>query len=215
MASEEAINLSPEERIKTLTFQLVKLHEHCSEDRQTFNKHIADQAEILKQFTEQLKNFENLEPQVRKQLIDSFQRLVKTVTDEVGAKIGEAATVEIDKTVRRLGEVVSSAASTLSNYQALIKSNFLTAVLMTIGTAIITSLAIVWLLMPKPILPLTGDMLNTYNDGAFMQKIWPKLPKKMRKSINDILLQEFNKSSALPVPASNNGNADDINLNSN
>jgi hypothetical protein len=63
--------------------------------------------------------------------------------------------------------------------------------------------------MPKPILPLTGDMLDAYADGVFIRDVWPKLPMKLRKEINDISQKEFNNPSPLPVEESNNSHTNE------
>jgi len=52
--TEETVNLTAEERLKALMYQFIKLYERWSEDRQVLNKHLADQADMLKDFTAQL-----------------------------------------------------------------------------------------------------------------------------------------------------------------
>jgi len=141
---------------------------------------------------------------VRQQLLGSIQRAAKTVAEEIGTKVGAAATAEIDKTVRRLGEAVNGATTTLHQYQAEVRSHWFMTIGITIGTAIAASLLAAWFLMPKPLLPLTGDMLTTYENGLFIQNVWPKLPKKTQKEINDISIKEFNISSPLAINHDNN-----------
>ncbi len=56
----------------------------------------------------------------------------------------------------------------------------------TIGTAIITSLFIVWLLIPKPTLPLTDEQIVDYQNGQLFSKVWTKLSKKEQKHLKEL-----------------------------
>jgi hypothetical protein len=209
MSAEGHQELSAEERLKGLAYQFLKLYERWSEDRQALNKNMAEQADMLMKFTSHLKNFERLEPQVRKSLIESIQYSSKMVAEEIGSKVGEAANIEVKKTVQQLQKAIDQATDTMSYYQHEIKNNFLKTTGLTLLTAIAASLLAVWLVMPKPVLPLTGDMLDAYADGVFIQDVWSKLPMKLRKEINDISQKEFNNPSPLPVEESNNSHTNE------
>ena len=66
----------------------------------------------------------------------------------------------------------------------------------TIGTAVITSLFIVWLLMPSPKLPLTDDQLNTFYNGQFFNEFWSKLSKKEQDHLTNLAkISDVNQSN--------------------
>jgi predicted nucleic acid-binding Zn-ribbon protein len=116
VSNEEALkNLTPEERLKALLFQYSKLYARWSEDREVFNKGMADQEEVLNHFTQKLKKleeqigqFEELEPHVRQKLVETVKISINTMVDSINEKIGHSVTLAIDKSVKKLDEEIEA-----------------------------------------------------------------------------------------------------------
>jgi hypothetical protein len=60
---------------------------------------------------------------------------------------------------------------------------------------VIVSLLIVFLLMPKPALPLTDNQIAIYQDGKFLNNFWDKLSKKEQKHLKDLSTEADNATS--------------------
>lgn len=187
MSSENENNqLNNEDRLKGIAYQFLKLYERWSEDRQVFNKNMAKQEEVLKLFTSQLNNLEKLEPQVRKELIVSIQNAIKSASQEIGKMIGESVTFEMDEACIELQKRINKANEMLEKHQENEKNSLLITIALMIGASIASSLLIVWLLMPKPTLPLTDDQMGVYHDGQFLNDFWPKLSKKEQQHLTNL-----------------------------
>jgi hypothetical protein len=76
------------------------------------------------------------------------------------------------------------------------------------GASIVSSLLIVWLLIPKPIMPLSGDNMETYSAGIDIQALWPKLPRKTQIEIDETARKNFGFSHPFG-DLSSGGNAND------
>ena len=183
MSDETAQEMTQEERLTAIAYQFVQLYERWSEDRQIAAKLGADIAELVRLFTEQVENFEALETNVRETLIASIQRAMTASAKTVGDEIRQAATRTLEEVNTRLLTTVAKAERTIADTRQYVKSTFWVAIAGWIALPIITSLLIVWLLMPKPTLPLSNDQLNTLNDGHTVDWIWSKLSKKEQNSI--------------------------------
>jgi hypothetical protein len=202
MASNEEIsNLSPDDRIKALLFQYVKLYERWAEDRQTFNKGMAHQAEMLENFTQkigqfekQIGNFEQLEPQVREKLIEAVRRSASVMVDNINDNVGHSVTSAVNETAKDLNHMLKDFYQSLTAYKEEMQNSNLRTILITMGTAIVSSLLIVWLLIPKPIMPLSGDDMNIYLRGLNFGNLWPKLSRRTQIEINESARKNFGVS---------------------
>ena len=163
MSDETAQEMTQEERLTAIAYQFVQLYERWSEDRQVAAKLGADIAELVRLFTEQVENFEALETNVKEALIASLQRAMTASAKTVGDEIRQAATRTLEEVNARLLTTVAKAERTIADTRHYVKSTFWVAIAGWIALPIVSSLLIVWLLMPKPTLPLSNDQLNTLN----------------------------------------------------
>ncbi len=183
---EENNQLNLDDRLKGIAYQFLKLYERWAEDRQVFNKNMAAFEEMLKLFTDEIKNFENLEIKVRQQLLSSISKASNAMAEKVGTNVSQSATKAVDETASKLNQVVDHATVVLNAYRTEVQGNHWKIIAASFVTTIITSIIIVFLLIPKPSLPLTDDQLNTYNNGHFFSEFWPKLSKKEQKHLMDL-----------------------------
>lgn len=195
---EENSSLSIDDRLKGIAYQFLKLYERWAEDRQVLNKNMAALEEMLKVFINQIKEFEKLEAKANNQILISAEKAAKHVCSEIGAMVGKTLTREVDSSVVELKKSVNETTALLKQYQAEVKNSLLWTVCVAIAGSVITSLFIVWLLIPTPKLPLTDDQLNTFYNGQFFNEFWSKLSKKEQKHLKDLA----NK----PVSAQNDNN---------
>ncbi len=186
----------------------MKLYEKWWEDRQDFVENLAQHAKLLKLFIEQVLRFKELEGHVRQSLVKSVQESTKNVEQELGNKLHEMTTHQVNNTVEKLNDATRKAIQVMQNYQTEQQQNQWKTMGIAIITAIAASVFSVWLVMPKPMLPFTQDTLTTYIDGTFIEQVWPKLPAKMRQSINDIAVKDFNREA--PSSLLHSGNTDEV-----
>ncbi len=182
----EESQLTTDERIKAILYQYVKLYDRWSEDRQEFNKNLSNQDELLRIFIEQVKQFDKLEPRVRQQLATSISKASDLMAEKIGENVGNAATKAIDETVNKLSTVVSHATTVLNAYRSEVQYNHWKIIGVSFITTIITSLLIVFFLIPKSTLQLTDTQMQTYQNGQLLSKVWSKLSKKERSHLNDL-----------------------------
>ena len=216
VSSEEASkNLTPEERLKALLFQYSKLYARWSEDREVFNKGMADQEEVLKNFTQKLKKleeqiscFEELEPHVRQKLVDTVKNSISAMVDSINGKIGNSVTFAIDKTVKKLEEEIEEICRAVRVHRQEMQGSQLKTFLIMMGASIVSSLLIVYFLIPKPIMPLSGDNMETYSEGIDIQALWPKLPRRTQIEIDESSRKNFGFSHPFG-DLSYGGNAND------
>ena len=107
--SDETKELLHEERLQALVFKFLQLYDRLSEDRLVTAKQGADTAELVKLFTEQVKHFEALEPNVQKSLTASINNATLSVAKTIGDEVRTAATHSIEEVNQRLLTTVQRA----------------------------------------------------------------------------------------------------------
>jgi hypothetical protein len=186
-------SLTHEDRLKAIAYNFVKLYDRWSEDRLLAAKQGADTAELVKQFTEQVKRFETLEPSVRHHIHTTIQQstsnVAKTVTDET-MKAAIRATAEI---ADELKSIVHRAEDTLKRYQTEVITTQWKIIGVTIITTVLTCLLIVKLLMPVPALPLSNQQIHNLSFGELMNATWPKLSKQEQQHISGLTTEALSE----------------------
>jgi len=175
---EHVPEMGIEDRLKAIAYQFITLYERWSEDRQAAAKQGADTAELIQLFTEQVKGFKELEPKVRQQILESIQNAAAGVAKTVAEATTKEATRATEAITQQLASATQQAENTLNHYQADVIANQWKMIGITAITTIITCLLLVWLLIPKPTLPLTNDQIKDLRSGQLMALVWPKLTKK-------------------------------------
>lgn len=170
--------LTHEDRLKAIAYNFVKLYDRWSEDRLLAAKQGADMAELVTQFTEQVKRFETLEPNIRQHIRASIQHATSTIADTVAKKTTDAAVHATAEIADKLKSTVHQTEDTLKTYQTEFITMQWKIIGVTIVTTILTCLLIVKLLMPTPTLPLTDRQWADLQEGQTVDRIWPTFSKQ-------------------------------------
>lgn len=169
--------LTQEDRLKAIAYQFIALYERWAEDRQLAAKQGADTTELIQLFTEQVKNFKELEPHVRQQLLVSIQNIISGATKKIGEEIGKEANRATEHVTQQLTHTVQCAQQTLDTYQREVVTTQWKIIAISALTTVATCFLLVWLLIPRPALPLTDDQIKDMYGGKLMALVWPKLTK--------------------------------------
>lgn len=172
------VAMTQEDQLKAILYQFITLYERWAEDRQAAAKQGTDTAQLVNIFIEQVKRFQELEPQVRQQIISSIQNANTNAVKTISEEIGKEATQAVENTARQLSHRVEQVQKTLGAYQNEVAKTQWQIILTTMLTSIVTCLLLVWLLIPKPTLPLTEEQLNYLGNGKMLELVWPKLSKQ-------------------------------------
>lgn len=181
--TETKQELTMEDRLKAIAYQFITLYERWSEDRQSAAKQGADTAELVKLFTEQVNSFKELEPKVRQHLAVSIQDATSNAAEKIGEVIGKEAIRTTDLIAQQLSQVVNRTENTLTQYEGEIIATQWKVIGITVVTTIATCLLLVWLLIPKPTLPLTSEQVKYLNSGIMLESVWPKLSKSEQQHL--------------------------------
>ena len=169
--------MTMEDRLKSIAYQFVKLYERWSEDRQEAAKQRADLEELIEALGEYIQNFKELEPKARQQWAASMQKALADTAEHVGTLLSKEAVRVVEETSQHLDRVVHRATETLSSYQEEVVKTQWKVIGVSALTTIATSLLVVWLLIPKPTLPLSNQQISYLNRVLMFEQIWPKLSK--------------------------------------
>jgi hypothetical protein len=185
-AVEKEESLTPEEHLEAILFQFVNLYERWSEDRQVTAKQSADLAKFVKEFAQQVNQFASLEEKVRDDIHTSMRTEAENMAVYLGRKIGDAASEEVEPTVRQLRDVVDESESVLSRYQSSVRFANCKMVVVSVFSSLLFALLIVFFLMPKPVLPISDEQIEYLKFGESMRYVWPKLLKTEQEHIKKL-----------------------------
>lgn len=175
-----------EESFRALLYQFMELYERWEADREIITKQGADIAQLVSVFTEQVQRFQELEPQVKKQIIASIQNSTTKAVEIISERIGQEATREVEDITRKLKDEVWQAQRLLNDYQQEVINSQWKTILIAACTTVATCFLVVWLLMPKATLPLTTKQIDDLNNGQIIRLIWPTLSKEEKEHLNKL-----------------------------
>ncbi len=167
--------LTPAEHMASLLYQFMNLYERWSEDRQVAAKQGYDTAQFLKAFAEEVRRFSSLEQNVRESIDMGISRAFANAVQDVSQTISEAATLEMNATLKRLEDSVMTAEQSLAKFKGY---SFLThwkIVLFSLLSMIATCFFMLWFLMPRAV--LSDWQLGNCELGNQILEVWPMLNK--------------------------------------
>lgn len=176
--SETHPELAMEDRLKAIAYQFIALYDRWSEDRQVAAKQGAQVEELVALFTEQVQSFKELEPKVRRHLAKSIENATFEAAERIGEIIGREATRATDQIAGHLLEVTKRTEQTLMRYETETMMTQWKVICISTLTTIVTCLLLVWLLIPRPTLPLTSNQIEDLASGHLLGKVWSKLSKQ-------------------------------------
>ncbi len=179
--------LSGDDRLTAVAYQLVALYERWSEDRQVAAKQGAETAELVRLFTEQVKGFEQLEPTVRRQLVESIRQATIGVAKTVTETTTKAATQASTEITQRLDQSVQRAERVLAQYRREVVTTQWKVIGVACVMTLLTTLLFVWLFLPQPTLPLNAKQIKLLQLGQEVDHVWPALTKDEQKRLLDRL----------------------------
>jgi hypothetical protein len=183
---QEENALTPEEHMESILFQFVNLYERWSEDRQVAAKQGADVARLVKEFSGEVERFSEIEDAVIVKLGNGLTRTTDGISKMVHGAVAQAVDKAFDESARKIQESTYRAERLFAEYQSSLNLSHWKTIAITAVTSIAACLLIVWLLMPKPTLPLTDKQIETYQSGEVFENVWPKLSIKQKQWILDI-----------------------------
>jgi hypothetical protein len=127
-----------------------------------------------------VESFKELEPKVR-QSIAANQNTISSAAEKIGEIVGKEASHATEQIARQLAEATQKTERALAQYEGEIIATQWKVIGISVFTTIITCLLLVWLLIPKPTLPLTKRQIDTLYNGQLLNLMWPKLSKEEQK----------------------------------
>ena len=185
--------MTSEEHLESVLFQFVTLYERWSKDRKKERQVAAQQnAEIdesIKIFAQNVSQFAELEEKVRGDIHTSMHNEAKNTAIYLGGTIADAARREVIPTVKKLETAMDATSNHLQRYQSELRSKDLKMIGLTAVTTLLTSLLIVFFLMPKPVMPITDQQIEYLKFGESLRYVWPKLSKTEQEHIKKLAVE--------------------------
>ena len=180
------LSASSKENLEDVLFKYLALHERWGEDRQDLAKQNAELAKLLHRFTAQVDKFKDYEQQLNQQIAAGIYKAAQDMSLRATKDFISDSKKEIESLSSDLSRTLQKTTDTLNHYQKNESSNTLWIMLTAFIMPIVVSLLIVFLLTPKPTLPLTDQQMLTYQNGQFFNSFWGKLSKQEQKRLTGL-----------------------------
>jgi hypothetical protein len=180
------------DRLEAIFFQLLQLYDRCTEEHQLLiNKEKEELGKLAQALETQVKEMGKTGVVIRQSIQDSIQTSANTVMDKVADLLVQKSHVTIEKAISKTEKHHQLIEATMDTFRREKNRSSWKMMGLTLFSSTVTSLLAVWLLLPKPTLPLTGEQLNYLRDGQMLAQIWPNLsdPEKTHlKNVADNVL---------------------------
>lgn len=194
---EQDESLKPEEQLEAILFQFVTLYERWSEDRQKAAKQGADIEKIIKQFASEVDRFSAIENAVIAKLKSSIEHTTVNISGMVHAAVSQAVDSSLDGSAQKIKDSAQHAKNIFSEYQSSLNWSHWKLIALTVLSSIVTSLLIVFWVMPKPTLPLTDTQIATYQHGLMLNSFWDKLTARQKNWLLNLGIGKSNNREKL------------------
>jgi len=168
-------------QLEAILYQFVNLYERFTFDRQLSTQQNVEVARLIEEFGKTVAHFKTLEANVRRGLQQSIQQEAESVATHLGGTLTYEISQQVESILGKLQEAVRGAQQALQEYDTALSSTYWKMMGMMVLTAILSSFLIVKFFMPEPLLPLTGQELDTYAKGEFLERVWPRLSSHERE----------------------------------
>jgi exonuclease VII large subunit len=175
------------QRLESVLFQFVQLYERWSEDRQVVAKLANSIKELGDVLIQQMQRFGELEPQVRRKIEESISIASNQVGRIVSEEANKSALNQVKHTVDQLEATVERARKAILTYEREVVSMHWKVIIGAVITTVLTCVFLVWLVIPKPAVPMTNDQVRVLTNGKLFDVIWPKLTEKEQERWHQIL----------------------------
>lgn len=188
-------SISSEEQLEELLHHYLVMLERLKEDRAELFKQTSDLGKLVVRLGSQLDKFNEVEKTFRQQVIYSIDHASLKMAEKAGNEIKQSIAGEAKLACENLLKAVDKADKRLQEYEKEEKGNFIWFIIGLFTVPIVACLLFMWLVMPKPLLALSGNQLQTYQEGQFLQSFWHKLSKREQKHLSDLSSQSTNEDS--------------------
>ena len=155
-------------RLEKIFYQAIDLIERQTQERSLIAKDKEDVSNLVSLLISQTKEIGQYEEGIRKRIQASIKESAIEAVKSIEATVMDRALKNIDERYAEIDRLIKSA----QNEKSQSKLKF---TITTIACGVLTGLFTVWILMPKAILPLTGEQLTYLQQGKALSEIWPKL----------------------------------------
>lgn len=190
-AEQRETVLTSEEQLEAILFQFITLYERIAEDRQVTAKQGYDIAKLVKEFSQNVAQFSSLEERVRKDIHTCIKNESNNMTTDIGKTLAKSAFSEVEPVISKLRSATNDGNTLLRAYYSEMRTTHWKIILAAVVSSILTSLLIVWFLMPKLTLSLSSDDRAYMTTGYEIMTIWKKLSKAERSHIENLIVDMY------------------------
>ena len=173
----------PPETLEILLYKFLSLHDLLVNQQVLLEKHTENLAKQMVVFSEMLLAQGTLESSFQQQFSDSLQRMTHALGQTLGTEATDAFLKPIVPFVKKLERASEQTQQALESARVFAHHRFWREFWMTVGCSVFSSLFIVWLLMPKPVLPLNEDQMAIYQWGTRFHTLYQNLSKKDQTAV--------------------------------
>jgi hypothetical protein len=178
---EAAVVKQPvDERLENMFRQLIDLYARHAEERQVILKEKEELVRLVQLLVSQTKEIGQYENGIRKRIQDCIKESAEIAMQSIEKMLTEKNNNAIEQLIHKFNQNCTAIETII--YRSYSDSEKSLSKWKIIGTAVlssvITGLLSIWLLIPKPVLPLTSEQIGYLQQGQMLVQMWPKLTKK-------------------------------------
>lgn len=179
--------INTQEALETVLYKFLSLHDAIDKQRLTLERQNEDLTVLIQAFTEEVQKYQQLDTAIRRQIAMSIQAATKNLGNHLGEEAKKAMFTAVNDIACQLNHAADKTHQVLKEAQEQAQDNVWKRLLWTVLCSVLASLACVWLLMPKPTLPLTKAELELYQLGNTVNRLMANLTEREQQLIWDKL----------------------------
>jgi len=183
---------STEDQVKDVIRQLLDLYERQLQDRHILIQEKEALGNLTQLLINQTREIGQYEAGIRKRIQDCIKESADNQMKQIADSVVDKTSQIIENSHVKMAQICQSMEAMLTDFRTEKKQSSWKIMAAVIIGSILSSLFSAWLMLPKPILPLTDDQINYLQTGQTLMQMWPKLTKKEKdrlKAVSNEVLQ--------------------------
>jgi hypothetical protein len=167
------------DNFEKLFYQLLDMLDRQTQDRQLLVKEKEELVKLTQLLINQTKEIGQYENGIRKRIQDCIRESANVAADHIEKLIVEKTIKSTEEFTKNITEISRACVE---------KNKFSWRIIsFAILAGILTSFLTTWILIPKPVLPLTSEQINYLQEGQILEQVWPKMTKQERNRFKEFL----------------------------
>jgi hypothetical protein len=190
MSESSIAKTTIDERLENVFRQLLDMYERHAQERQLIIKEKEELSKLTHLLINQTKEIGQYETGIRKRIQDSIKESANVAMQEIGISVADKS----GQAIHKIDKSCASIEDVINRFRCEKSQSAWKIIGMSMTSSVFAALLTVWLLIPKPTLPLSSEQISYLQEGQMLTQMWPKLTMQEQDRLKAVSYEVLHSS---------------------